>query len=104
MNKPRDVGIRYTKSYVSNEESVTNSVKCLICAKNDHRVTPSERFSELKRKDLFVKCLYHGAKGNHVGMCNNQYSCKHVSHKSFRKVKQVMVCNEHKDDLRKKVF
>ena len=30
---------RYRKSYVSNEETVTNPMKCLICGKDDHVIT-----------------------------------------------------------------
>ena len=63
-------------------------------------MTPLERFSQLRPKNLCIQCLYPGAKGNHDGMCNSQYSCKHDSHRGFKKSKHVAVCEEHKNDPR----
>ena len=95
---------------MSNEESFTNPVKCLICGKDDHveivirkgkkavnyfscakfvMMAPSEWFSELRQKTPVYQCLYPGSKGNHDGMCINQYSCKHGSHRGYKKSKHV---------------
>ena len=97
--------------------------KCAICGKDDHvtmtskagqdlvhyiacekwvNMTLSERFQELKNKDLCFQCLYPGKKNNHEGTCFNQYACKHGSHRRFNKSKHVLVCEEHKDEAENK--
>jgi hypothetical protein len=63
---------------------------------------PSERFQELKANNLCFQCLYPGAKRNHEGNCFDQYACKHSSHKQYSKGKHVLVCEEHKNDLKNK--
>ena len=110
---------RTNKSYLSNDVLDSGPVKCYICGKDDHvinvtnkgkrlvhyiacekfvKMKPSERFHELRQKNLCFQCLYPGFKGRHDGVCYNQYACKHESHSKFNKSKHVLVCEEHKND------
>ena len=115
--------LREKPSYVSSSTHSTSGIKCMICGKDDHvsvitkggkklvhyfscekfvKMKPSERFLELKSKNLCFQCLYPGAKSNHEGACFDQYTCKHSSHKKYSKSKHVLVCDDHKDDVKNK--
>ena len=104
--------------------STSNQSKCFICDSTDHvltsgpqgskivqyfvckkfvDMTPSNRFAELKRKNLCYQCLFPGAQlstGKHrEGKCQRDFSCPHESHDTYTVKKHVLVCNEHKGDL-----
>ena len=65
------------------------------------KMTPAERFKELRKKGLCFQCLYPGAdwnSGKHKeGKCQKIFSCKHASHEAHARSKHVLVCEEHKD-------
>uniref|UniRef100_A0A7M6DQR2 Peptidase aspartic putative domain-containing protein n=1 Tax=Clytia hemisphaerica TaxID=252671 RepID=A0A7M6DQR2_9CNID len=100
-----------------------DQTQCAICGSKDHPTTigpkgnkliqyfvckefadmsPSERFSILKRKHLCHQCLFPGAHvdtGKHQeGKCQRQFICRHKDHDNFTIKKHVLVCEEHKRD------
>ena len=97
---------------MSNELKESGLVKCYICGRDDHvttvtnkcrilvnyfacekfvKMSPLERFNELRNKKLCFQCL-----GRYDGVCHN--ACKHESHSKFNKSKHVLVCEVDKND------
>ena len=107
----------------SSNKSKKDQTNCFLCNKDDHvgtkgpygrkliqyfsceaftKMTPAQRFAELKGKGLCYQCLFPGAKitaGKHVeGKCQNTYICKHESHNTHTSKKHLLVCEEHKNE------
>ena len=63
------------------------------------KMTPLDRFKELRRKGYCYMCLYPGARqnaGKHAtGSCHSEFICRHSSHDPYTKKKHVLVCHEH---------
>jgi len=103
--------------------SSSNQSKCFFCDSSDHALTsgpqgtkivqyfvckkfvemsPSNRFAELKRKNLCYQCLFPGAQlsmGKHRdGKCQRDFVCPHPSHERYSVKKHVLVCDSHKSD------
>ena len=100
-----------------------DTLVCSICGESDNHVatkgpgdmmvvqyfackkfvdmTPTQRFTELKKKGLCIQCLYPGAKyrssKHKEGRCYGEFTCKHPSHDKYPTKMHVLVCNEHKD-------
>ena len=106
-----------------NREDGGNNPVCKICNATDHvqtsgpngsklvqyfvckkfvDMTPAQRFTELKNKNLCFQCLFPGAdkrRGKHrEGRCQRDFVCPHPSHSRFTGKKHVLVCDEHKAD------
>ncbi len=69
-------------------------------------MTPAQRCTELKSKNLCFQCLFPGAdkrRGKHRdGRCQRDFICPHPSHSRFTGKKHVLICEEHKGDDRNK--
>ena len=108
---------------LSERKSKKDQKTCFLCNKDDHvatkgpygkkliqyfscetfvKMSPAQRFAELKRKGLCYQCLFPGAKvdtGKHVeGKCQSTYKCKNESHDTHTIKKHVLVCEEHKNE------
>ena len=107
---------------VDTNEKVINS-ECFIRGENDNiktegpggtqlvryfsckkfaEMTPAQRFTGLRRKGLFMQCLYPGAKGDYgkhkEGKCQKDFVCTHIDHQKYPQKKYVLICDEHKMD------
>ena len=92
---------------------------CTICDRSDHvatvtargnliinyfacekfaKMSPKERFDELKKKDLCFQCLSPGLKAKHAGNCFEKFMCPNESHKRFKSGLHVLICDEHKTE------
>ena len=92
---------------------------CVICEKNDHvptitkrgnlivnyfacdkfaKMSPKERFEELKRKNLCFQCLTPGLKAKHEGNCFDKFKCPNESHKQHKFGLHVLICDRHKNN------
>ena len=104
--------------------SETDSLTCKICNATDHvqtngpngskliqyfvckkfvDMTPAERFTELRSKNLCFQCLFPGAnksRGKHKeGKCQRDFICPHPSHSRYNNGKKhVLLCEEHKTE------
>jgi len=103
--------------------STVNQSSCFICGKDDHiqtngprgmkliqyfscktfvDMTPAERLSMLKSKNLCFQCLFPGARQNQgkhqEGQCQRDFICQHASHQQYPTKKHVLVCEEHKNN------
>ena len=69
------------------------------------KMTPAERLSKLKSKNLCTKCLYPGAvKGPKHKCFFTYYCCPHPSHEGGEKC-HILLCEKHKkDDKNVKLF
>ncbi|XP_066917918.1 uncharacterized protein [Clytia hemisphaerica] len=121
---PKQPRSHYTDTEVSDPtSSPPDQSKCFICDSSDHiltsgpqgtkliqyfvckkfvEMTPSNRFAELKRKNLCYQCLFPGAQattGKHrEGKCQKVFTCQHPSHEKYTMKKHILVCNDHKSD------
>ena len=92
---------------------------CTICDRSDHvatvtargnliinyfacekfaKMSPKERFDELKKKNLCFQCLSPGLKVKHAGNCFDKFMCPNESHKRFRSGLHVLICDKHKTE------
>ena len=111
------------RAHPSQYEPSNPQLKCAICNSFDHQTTsgpqggrlvqyfacreffqmsPAERFTILKNKNLCYQCLYPGAHldtGKHQeGKCQRQFICQHDDHNNSVIKKHILVCDEHKRD------
>ena len=111
------------RAHPSQYEPSNPQLKCAICNSFDHQTTsgpqggrlvqyfacrefaqmsPAERFTILKNKNLCYQCLYPGAHldtGRHQeGKCQRQFICQHDDHNNSVIKKHILVCDEHKRD------
>ena len=116
-----------TKGSQQRVYSAQDQLKCFICDATDHfatngphgskivqyfacprftQMSPSERFTELKSKNLCTQCLFPGAhqdSGKHrEGKCQRDFTCKHPYHSNFVIKKHVLVCDHHKHNQENK--
>ena len=82
----------------------SSNKKCFLCDKTDHvatvtrrgnlvinhfaceklaKMSPNERYAELKRNKLCFQCLTPGLKAYHEGKCFDMFKCPHEDHKRF---------------------
>jgi len=63
-------------------------------------MTPTERLSTLKSKNLCFQCLFPGAhqnQGKHQeGQCQREFICQHPYHQLYPVKNHVLVCETHK--------
>ena len=114
-----------SRSYIShhspNKANDDEPLKCHFCDSTDHvptsgpqgikliqyfvckkfvEMTPEQRLTELKRRNLCHQCLFPGAQistGKHRdGRCQKDFCCKHPSHQTYDVKKHVLVCEHHK--------
>ena len=111
----------------STNQRRTDQTICFICGKSDHiqtrgpngtkliqyfsckafvDMTPSQRLSTLKSKNLCFKCLFPGANAKQEkhrdGLCQRTFICQHVYHQPYPMKKHVLVCNKHKNEPQNK--
>ena len=101
-----------------NYPSLTLAPKsCAICDKTDHipsitskgnaivnyfacekfaKMSPRQRFEELKGKKFCLQCLSPGLKAGHEGRCFDKYKCPDESHNRYKRGLHVLVCDRHK--------
>ena len=64
------------------------------------KMSPAERFKELRSKGFCFQCLLPGTDwntGKHKeGRCQRDFVCGHTSHDKFTRKRHVLVCDEHR--------
>ena len=103
------------------QDRLLDQLNCFICQATNHvatngpqgtkivqyfacptfaKMSPQERFNELKSKGLCFQCLYPGARmdqGKHKeGRCQRDFCCKHTIHANYTVKKHVLICDDHK--------